>query len=575
MRLIIPLLLLLVTIACYAQVPNIPVIDSGYFAIPVRHSPRLTGNFGELRDNHFHAGLDFKSSNGRPGDDILAVADGYISRIKVSMGGYGLTLYIDHPCGLTSVYAHLSSFREDIQDFVYEKQLEILDYEIDICPDTSEFFVKRGDLIGKMGSTGHSYGPHLHFELRITDSEIPINPLMYGFGISDDKPPIVRQFFAYTLDDRHRVLDRIPIPLTFENGVWTSVSDTISIDGWRVGLGVDAIDQLNGTTNRNGVYSINMRVNDDNAYQYRATHCSFDETINMNGHIDYARRQSHRQFVHRCFILPNNTLSMYDTSYGKGIIMLYKNRPQPVDITIEDYHGNTQRINLLLLQSDNWTTTDNEPLYHAFFRYDKSNLYSTEYISVFAPEDALFTDEPLEIVPATDHNGHLTSLRVGQPEIPVKSDLIVHLDNRLIDERWKEKACLVYKDHRSKRDRSVGGEITNDGMNFYLPYLGLHELHYDTLAPEITPFYGKTSWRYGETLKFRIKDNYEVIGMARELRISSCIGDRYVAGYYDLKSHIFSLEVKGDWPPGKHLLMIEAIDDQENKTAWSKLVTIN
>ena len=146
-----------------AQILNLEKLAKGYFVTPVNHRISLSGNFCELRNNHFHAGLDFRSARGTEGDDILASAKGYISRIKIESGNYGNALYINHPCGLTSVYAHLQKFKPEIAAYIHAAQLESESFEIDICPDTTLFKVDQGDVIGQMGNTGHSFGPQSSF----------------------------------------------------------------------------------------------------------------------------------------------------------------------------------------------------------------------------------------------------------------------------------------------------------------------------------------------------------------------------------------------------------------------------
>ena len=164
-----------------------------FFAPPLKGTLLMTGNFCELRKNHFHGGLDFRGNTGTP---IYAVADGYISRIKISRTGYGYALYLTHNQEYISNYGHLDRFTDDVAQWVYDKQHEIQKFEFDLNLDSNLFPVKKGQLIGYMGNRGYSFGPHLHFEIRNINDE-PINPQHFGFKITDRKRPEIMHIAIY------------------------------------------------------------------------------------------------------------------------------------------------------------------------------------------------------------------------------------------------------------------------------------------------------------------------------------------------------------------------------------------
>ena len=160
------------------------------FIKPLNLPLRISGNFCEVRSNHFHSGIDFKT-NGTIGHPIYAVADGYVSRIKISPYGYGKALYITHPNGFTTVYAHLSEFEDSIGAYVKRQQYKNKKFSIDIYPPKGKLMLSQGQEIAKSGNTGGSSGPHLHFEIRETESEMPVNPLLFKMGIKDTITPII------------------------------------------------------------------------------------------------------------------------------------------------------------------------------------------------------------------------------------------------------------------------------------------------------------------------------------------------------------------------------------------------
>lgn len=174
-------LLILFTLLAFTQKSDKLILKEypqDYFTSPVKHTIRLAGTFGELRPNHFHAGIDIKSSAGKVGDLLYAPADGHISRIKIQGGGYGNGMYIEHPNGYTTVYAHLLNYLPEVDEWIKAQQYDREKFEVDLYPTPGQFPFKQGDFIGKMGTSGRSYGPHLHFEVRDTRTQKAINPML-------------------------------------------------------------------------------------------------------------------------------------------------------------------------------------------------------------------------------------------------------------------------------------------------------------------------------------------------------------------------------------------------------------
>lgn len=229
----------------------------GYFRSPLDIPIFLSGNFGEIRSNHFHAGLDMKTESVE-GKNIYAVADGYISRIKIGHGGYGKTLYITHPNGYTSVYAHLQSYEGEIGEYVLKAQYKKESYEIELFPGKNALLITKGDVIALSGNSGGSGGPHLHFELRETDTETPVNPLLFGFDIKDDIKPTIKKIGIYPVpgkgsangSDNPKLIE-----LSGGNGVYKL--GTLKMSG-QIAMGLEVLDKLNGSSNRCGVYSIEL-----------------------------------------------------------------------------------------------------------------------------------------------------------------------------------------------------------------------------------------------------------------------------------------------------------------------------
>lgn len=201
----LPLLLLIVFFlilksTLLAQELDINSIPKNYYVHPLDIKLNLAGSFGEIRANHFHSGLDIKT-NQREGLPVYAVADGYISRVRIQIGGFGYALYIDHPNGTTSVYAHLQRFNPKIALFLKNQQYKSKSFAVDYPLTPIEIPVKKGELIAYSGNSGSSGGPHLHFEIRNTKTEQTINPLLFGIKVEDTIKPTITGLYLYTLND--------------------------------------------------------------------------------------------------------------------------------------------------------------------------------------------------------------------------------------------------------------------------------------------------------------------------------------------------------------------------------------
>ena len=254
------------------------VFRKDYFGAPMNIDMYLSGNFGELRSNHFHAGIDIKTQ-GITGHRVYAASGGYISRIKIETAGYGNTLYITHPDGYTTVYAHLDRFRKDIAESMRKKQYSHEQHTLNIFPEKGEWPVEKGELVAFSGTSGYSFGPHLHFEIRDARNQEPMNVMLFGFDIEDLVAPRIFSVYMYPGKTRFEVAG--------DSGKYfLKTGDTISAGG-SVGFGIEAFDYLNGAHNRCGIYRIQMLVDDVLKYEWRMDRFPFSKARYINSYIDY------------------------------------------------------------------------------------------------------------------------------------------------------------------------------------------------------------------------------------------------------------------------------------------------
>ena len=278
-----------------------------YFRNPLDIPIYLAGSFGELRSNHFHAGIDIKTK-GKEGLIVRAVADGFVSRIKVQQFGYGKAIYITHPNGYTSVYGHLKNFNKEIDKFVKKTQYEKENYATgNLYFKENRFPIKKGEIIAYSGDTGGSSGPHLHFEIRNTATESILNPLLFGLKVMDNIPPTIRFLKVYSLLEDSRINQQqksFQIPLK-KIGIGNYITDRISASG-TIGFGIDVFDQFNNATNKNGIYSLEMKVNGKTTYYHTLETFTFSESKFLNLHIDYAHYKKYKKRFQKTYKHPMN-----------------------------------------------------------------------------------------------------------------------------------------------------------------------------------------------------------------------------------------------------------------------------
>ncbi|AUC78092.1 peptidase M23 [Nonlabens sp. MB-3u-79] len=395
-------------------------LPQNYFANPLDLNLKLSGTFGELRSNHFHSGLDIKT-NQRTGANVLATASGYVSRIKIERYGYGKALYITHPNGYTSVYAHLEKFSPRIENYVKKKQYQNESYSIQLFPKDLELRVDQGEQVAYSGNSGGSGGPHLHFEIRDSAAR-PINPLLMGIEIPDTKRPLVKQIKAYplketsTINGKHEAQLLRLIPL--KGGKFKV--EPFSAYG-EIGIGVNTIDQQNGANNQNGIFHMVTHWNGTQIFEITFDRYAFNESRYINQMIDYEHFKTTKSRIARLYIPEGSPLSLYQNDVNKGVLQLFDaGTTHSYRIAIEDYKKNAVEINMSI-KNDAGPGALISPTNGQLTYVDHNITYKEQKgaFSLVIPKGALYKSLLMDISQNAD------TLQVHSDIIPLHKNIVI------------------------------------------------------------------------------------------------------------------------------------------------------
>ena len=542
------------------------VFGQDYHA-PLNFRLLLSGTFGELRGNHFHSGIDIKTE-GVEGQKVYAIEDGYVSRIKISSWGYGKVIYIRHPStGHTSVYAHLQKFSTKIESIVKKEHYKKESFEINFYPNKEAIKISKGEIIALSGNSGGSSGAHLHFEIRNTKTEHPINPLQFGFKIDDNIAPTLKKLKIYAFDttliNGYRKSKIITIKKTNDK---YSIDETPTINGG-FGLGIFTYDKLNDSYNKNGIYSIKLCVDSTICYEFKVDELDFSTSRYINAHIDYCEHKESKNKYHRCYKLPHNKLTNYSNLINEGIISIHDTLIHLISLEVTDIYGNISELDFKIKSTNNPfllrcplpKDTINTP-----FSLDKVNIFKKEDMELTMEAFSLY--EPLQFNYSTTDSvkgvfGNVHSVHNNTVPVHKKYTLSIKAN---VPERLKSKTYIATTNMKGNF-WYLGGDWQNGFLKNKVREFGNFCIVADTTNPEIKGvniFDGKV-FNTQTTIKCTIKDKNSGIKSYR-----AEIDGKWILMDYDYKRNLLRFDIEKNISKGKHPFTLKIIDNVGNATNY-------
>lgn len=449
------------------------------FRSPLDIPTILSGTFGELRSNHFHSGIDIKTQQ-REGLPVYGIGEGTITRIKVSIWGYGKVLYIAHPNGYTSVYGHLQKFSPKIEAYIKQLQYKKNDYEVEVFPDYGELKIEKGEVIAYSGNTGGSSGPHLHFEIRSSVSEKPTNPLLYGLEVPDATNPVIEKLFVYPLSENahaNKSEERIEVNFTRKSD-GSLLADPINASG-KIGIGFIGYDRQDMAANQNGLYAVALIVNDKTYSVYDFDSFSFGETRYINTLIDYEYYGRYRKRIQKCFKTEGNKLSIYRELYNNGEIDVKEGLSYSVVLTVTDLKGNETRLTLPITgkkEAIQLPKTVQKTDHYVISK--KPNNFDLDGAKVYFPANTFYEDFYIDLKKGKD------TVTIHRNTVAAHRNFTITFDATKYSEAEQEQLFIARLDDRLKPSYTStykrSGTFTARTRN-----LGTYTLAKDTIAPRI------------------------------------------------------------------------------------------
>ena len=532
--------------------------EKNYFRWPIDAQIGIAANFGELRPNHYHMGLDCRSDQAE-NKDILAAADGYIAKVKVEPWGFGQALYVAHPNGMTTLYAHLNSFYPLLEEYVEAKQYEMKSWEVYLDIPAGMFPVKQGDMIAKSGNTGGSQGPHLHFEIRDTKTDKVLNPLLMGFPLRDMTPPDILRVAVYdrrlsTYEQRPKIFTAVRQGLKY-----TVAGGLMTINTEKVSFAITAWDKYTGSTNQNGIFQAEQFVDSVPVSGFQLNNIGYDETRYLNANIDYTTRANGGPWLQHLSKLAGYNTGVYVTDASNGVVDLEKGKKKKITIKVGDTNGNTSILEFdvvmnTIIENPRQVDPDISKSFHPGF----INVFDDDKVKFYLPEGAIYDSFNLRYKEITSTIG-TPIYQIHTATVPLQQYVQFNIrSNFPLADSGK---IVMKRSHGSKIDYLKANY--NDGWyGAKFREFGNFQLLKDTMPPVVTPigFLDGMNASKLSSITFTVKEDSE------DLRsFNGYLDGEWIKFSYD-KTRYYRYKFDERCIPGNHTLKIVAVDLVGNVT---------
>lgn len=558
MKKIISSLYILLSVSLYSQ--------QNTYEPPINIPLELSANFGELRPNHFHTGIDIKTQKviNKP---VFSIEDGYISRISISPSGYGLALYINHPStGQTSLYGHLNKFTPELNKYVKDKQYEKETYKIEIYPEINEFPVKKGDLVAYSGNTGSSGGPHVHFEIRDTKTDHALDPLSYyGDRIPDKKAPEIRGISIYPIAGKGSVNNSNNVYRQVlaiqKDGKYCPLAKPITAWG-TIGFGINAVDKMDNTYNTYGVKSVRLYCDEELISSFNINEVDFDQSKIINSMTDFDYWHKNKKFYMKSFIEPGNTLPIYDSTSSKGYLDINEAKTYKLRYELIDNNGNKTLYNFSIIGKK-----QEIPLQDGCAQamiWNHNNYYITDDFTLTIPANTLY-DNICFLLQKRKSNNFSSQIYSVNNQIYIPLNGTATLKVKMTKDSLENKKQYGIVSIDNKKIRWIGGEYSDGYITAQIKELGAdYAVSYDTKAPSITPLQ-PLKWKQKSEIIIKVTDNLSGIKSCR-----GTLNGEYALFENDIKSanYIYKLDSERLEKGKKYQLEFTAEDACGNSSSY-------
>ncbi len=538
-----------------------PGYPQGYFRNPLNIPIDLSGNFGELRPNHYHMGLDLKTQK-RQNLPVYAAADGYISRIKIEPFGFGRAIYINHPNGYSTLYAHLNDFIPALDEYIKQQQYKQESWRVILDLPAGLFPVKKGDFLAFSGNTGGSQAPHLHWEVRRIADETNVNPLLFGMPLPDNSNPTITRLAIY--DRTKSIYEQSPRYITIAKtpSGYTTVPAVLSVSSPKISFAISASDTHSGSTNPNGIFEATVYDNGTAVAGFQMDNISYSNTRGLNAHIDYKTKANGGPYLQQLFELPGYLHSIYKHASSDGVINLIDGGVHGIKITVKDAIGNTAILNGSIQYSGQSFKEASSGKQFYPLMLDGFEAATCEF---FIGERCLY--DSVHIAYKTQASATPSSVSdlhiIGATYIPLHEAMLVRIKpSQALSKEQMERVVMQRFVYNKKDNEVVKVEWQNDWASARFRDFGIFQLLIDTVPPVILPIGIKEGANLSNIPRiiFRVSDNFESFHSFRaEL-------DGKWLNFSNDKGRSFVYKFDEKCLPGPHQLKVSVKDEAGNMT---------